>query len=117
MSPVGEVGAGDATIIAFSYLNHPDDTTFQISLPYPRGGEAVALRASSVRDCQCKLLLFHLWASMLIIRSVDAPDRNGQQKVSRSRKAGVAQNSICIEFQSLLYPPTNFHQYLIDSIN
>ncbi|KAJ7215327.1 hypothetical protein B0H12DRAFT_1032603, partial [Mycena haematopus] len=31
-----------------------DDTAFQISLPYPRGGEAIALRASSVRDCQCK---------------------------------------------------------------
>ncbi|KAJ7041981.1 hypothetical protein C8F04DRAFT_1077868 [Mycena alexandri] len=29
-----------------------DDMTFQISLPYPRGGEAIALRASSVRDCQ-----------------------------------------------------------------
>ncbi|KAF7359085.1 Actin cytoskeleton-regulatory complex protein [Mycena sanguinolenta] len=31
-----------------------DDTSFQISLPYPRGGEAIALRASSVRDCQRK---------------------------------------------------------------
>ncbi|KAJ7621612.1 hypothetical protein DFH06DRAFT_1233083 [Mycena polygramma] len=29
-----------------------DDTAFQISLAYPRGGEAIALRASSVRDCQ-----------------------------------------------------------------
>ncbi|KAF7972256.1 hypothetical protein HWV62_18572 [Athelia sp. TMB] len=29
-----------------------DDMTFQISLAYPRGGDAVALRATSVRDCQ-----------------------------------------------------------------
>ncbi|KAJ7500362.1 hypothetical protein B0H11DRAFT_1908822 [Mycena galericulata] len=29
-----------------------DDMAFQISLPYPRGGEAIGLRASSVRDCQ-----------------------------------------------------------------
>lgn len=26
--------------------------TFQISLAYPRGGDAVALRATSVRECQ-----------------------------------------------------------------
>lgn len=29
-----------------------DDTGFQISLPYPRGGDTVGLRATSVRDCQ-----------------------------------------------------------------
>ncbi|KAJ7221504.1 hypothetical protein GGX14DRAFT_492415 [Mycena pura] len=29
-----------------------DDTMLQISLPYPRGGDAIVLRASSVRDCQ-----------------------------------------------------------------
>ncbi|KAF7294543.1 Actin cytoskeleton-regulatory complex protein [Mycena indigotica] len=29
-----------------------DDTIFQVALPYPRGGDAVVLRASSVRDCQ-----------------------------------------------------------------
>ncbi|KAF7298359.1 Actin cytoskeleton-regulatory complex protein [Mycena kentingensis (nom. inval.)] len=29
-----------------------DDTIFQVSLAYPRGGDAIVLRASSVRDCQ-----------------------------------------------------------------
>ncbi|EEB99549.1 hypothetical protein MPER_00756, partial [Moniliophthora perniciosa FA553] len=33
-----------------------DDLGFQIVLPYPRGGEAINLRATSVRDCQCKTL-------------------------------------------------------------
>ncbi|KDR82039.1 hypothetical protein GALMADRAFT_240494 [Galerina marginata CBS 339.88] len=29
-----------------------DDTTFSITQPYPRGGDSVALRALSIRDCQ-----------------------------------------------------------------
>ncbi|TFK45949.1 hypothetical protein OE88DRAFT_1639082 [Heliocybe sulcata] len=29
-----------------------DDSTFQLALPYPRGGETVNVRAMSVRDCQ-----------------------------------------------------------------
>jgi actin cytoskeleton-regulatory complex protein PAN1 len=34
------------------------DDTFQITLFYPRGGDAVSLRATSVRDCQ-------LWVQMV----------------------------------------------------
>ncbi|KIK68649.1 hypothetical protein GYMLUDRAFT_36129 [Collybiopsis luxurians FD-317 M1] len=29
-----------------------DDLSFQVTLPYPRGGEAIGLRATSARDCQ-----------------------------------------------------------------
>ncbi|KAF7323342.1 hypothetical protein HMN09_00115100 [Mycena chlorophos] len=32
--------------------NSKDDRMFEIALPYPRGGDAVVLRAGSVRDCQ-----------------------------------------------------------------
>jgi actin cytoskeleton-regulatory complex protein PAN1 len=35
-----------------------DDMTFQIALAYPRGGDAVSLRATSIRDCQ-------LWMQMI----------------------------------------------------
>lgn len=29
-----------------------DDLVFQVAVGYPRGGDAVALRCNSVRDCQ-----------------------------------------------------------------
>lgn len=29
-----------------------DDSTFQLSIAYPRGGDTIALRATSARDCQ-----------------------------------------------------------------
>jgi hypothetical protein len=29
-----------------------DDQTFQVTQAYPRGGDAIALKASSARDCQ-----------------------------------------------------------------
>ena len=29
-----------------------DDGAFQISLPYPRGGDTIALRAGSLKECQ-----------------------------------------------------------------
>jgi actin cytoskeleton-regulatory complex protein PAN1 len=42
-------------------LVRADDLGFQISLPYPRGGETIALRATSIRDCQracCLSIIF-----------------------------------------------------------
>ena len=35
-----------------------DDQTFQLTMAYPRGGDSISLRATSVRDCQ-------LWTSMI----------------------------------------------------
>ena len=35
-----------------------DDQTFQLIMAYPRGGDSISLRATSVRDCQ-------LWMSMI----------------------------------------------------
>ncbi|KZT11160.1 uncharacterized protein LAESUDRAFT_754850 [Laetiporus sulphureus 93-53] len=31
---------------------HRDDLTFKVSIAYPRGGDAIALRSTSARDCQ-----------------------------------------------------------------
>ncbi len=42
----------------FVLIGRSDDLGFQLALPYPRGGEAVSLKASSVRDCQRTSALF-----------------------------------------------------------
>lgn len=34
------------------FIRRQDDLTFQIAMAYPRGGDAIVLRAMSVRDCQ-----------------------------------------------------------------
>ncbi|KAK0185975.1 hypothetical protein F5146DRAFT_163320 [Armillaria mellea] len=51
-----------------------DDFCFQVTLPYPRGGEAVGLRASSVRECQ-------LW--MQAIESASRKCIEAEKKASR----------------------------------
>ncbi|KAK0492066.1 hypothetical protein EDD18DRAFT_1080080 [Armillaria luteobubalina] len=51
-----------------------DDLCFQVTLPYPRGGEAVGLRASSVRECQ-------LW--MQAIESASRKCIEAEKKASR----------------------------------
>ncbi|KAJ8093458.1 hypothetical protein PM082_020315 [Marasmius tenuissimus] len=53
-----------------------DDLGFQITLPYPRGGESINLRASSVRDCQ-------LW--MEAVEKAVRKCKEAEQRARRSR--------------------------------
>ncbi|THV00744.1 hypothetical protein K435DRAFT_750939 [Dendrothele bispora CBS 962.96] len=57
-----------------------DDLGFQISLPYPRGGEVIGLRATSVRDCQ-------LWIDAIesaIRKCKEAENRAARQALKRA---------------------------------
>ncbi|EIN07872.1 hypothetical protein PUNSTDRAFT_103983 [Punctularia strigosozonata HHB-11173 SS5] len=51
-----------------------DDTAFQIFVPYPRGGDKIALRATSVRDCQ-------VW-----IRTLEQAIQNAKEAEKRAMK-------------------------------
>lgn len=51
-----------------------DDQAFQLSMAYPRGGDAIALRATSVRDCQ-------LWMQM--IDDASQKCRDAEKRTSR----------------------------------
>jgi actin cytoskeleton-regulatory complex protein PAN1 len=51
-----------------------DDMAFQILMPYPRGGDKIALRATSVRDCQ-------LWTKKLEEAIADA--RHAEKRAMR----------------------------------
>ena len=53
------------------FTNPKDDLSFQISIAYPRGGDAIALRASSARDCQ-------VWMQAIQKSSVNC--RDAEQK-------------------------------------
>jgi hypothetical protein len=63
---VKDVAGGRGTSLFVSYpadvsslsIGDIDDVAFQITLSYPRGGDTVSLRATSVRDCQ-------LWMQMI----------------------------------------------------
>lgn len=60
--PLGEVQVRDAArrgeFPGSGYIIRPnsppfsDDMAFRLMLPYPRGGDTIALRANSIRDCQ-----------------------------------------------------------------
>jgi len=47
-----------------------DDLAFQLELPYPRGGEAIGLRATSAHDC-------HTWMKAIsnAVESCDATEQ------------------------------------------
>lgn len=51
-----------------------DDLAFQVAMAYPRGGDAIALRATSVRDCQ-------LWMQM--IDDASQKCREAEKRASR----------------------------------
>lgn len=50
-----KVRRGTATLSALIDVGGEDDLIFQVTQAYPRGGDAIALKATSVRDCQGKL--------------------------------------------------------------
>ncbi|KAI0933423.1 hypothetical protein AcV5_005570 [Taiwanofungus camphoratus] len=54
---------------------HRDDLTFQVAITYPRGGDAIALRATSARDCQ-------LW--MQAIDNASRVCREAERKMGNS---------------------------------
>jgi len=64
--PLGEIQINDA--------GRRDDMAFRVLLPYPRGGDTIALRASSVRDCQ-------LWMDTIVRASKKC--REAEKRASR----------------------------------
>ncbi|KAI0781525.1 hypothetical protein BD413DRAFT_505992 [Trametes elegans] len=54
-----------------------DDTAFQLAVSYPRGGDAVSLRATSARECQ-------LW--MQAIHSAAKRSRDAQRRAARKSR-------------------------------
>jgi actin cytoskeleton-regulatory complex protein PAN1 len=61
------------------FRNDLDDMAFEISLAYPRGGDKVVLRATSVRDCQ-------VWVRA--IASASRKCREAHKRASRKVSSG-----------------------------
>jgi hypothetical protein len=63
-----------SVVFIWLILPWPDDLVFEVAVVFPRGGDTLALRCSSVREC-------HLW-----VQTMDKAIKRSQEAESRARR-------------------------------